>query len=171
MRVLLISMPFGSNGVPSLGVGLLKARLRELGVRCDALYLSVAFAERLGPSAYARLAEKLPRQLLAGEWAFTECLYGKGGDPGEGYIDGIFARAGRTSAADRDAVLAARAAAPAFIADAFREAPWNEYDVVGFTSSFSQNIASLALARAVKEHHPGVVVLFGGANWQWPMGE
>ena len=47
---------------------------------------------------------------------------------------------------------------------------WSAYDVVGFTSTFQQNVASLALARAIKEEHPRVTTLFGGANFDSVMG-
>jgi ribosomal peptide maturation radical SAM protein 1 len=44
-------------------------------------------------------------------------------------------------------------------------------DVVGFTSTFEQNIASLALAKRLKAAHPGIINVFGGANWEGEMGE
>jgi ribosomal peptide maturation radical SAM protein 1 len=39
-----------------------------------------------------------------------------------------------------------------------------EPDVVGFTSTYQQNVAALAAAREVKRIAPGVVTVFGGAN-------
>jgi ribosomal peptide maturation radical SAM protein 1 len=48
---------------------------------------------------------------------------------------------------------------------------WSDYDLVGFTSTFEQNLASLALARRVKEAHPDILVAFGGANWEGEMGQ
>ena len=47
---------------------------------------------------------------------------------------------------------------------------WDAYDVVGFTTTFAQNVASLALARRVKERSPESVVVFGGANCEGEMG-
>src|SRR4029078_9458024 len=44
------------------------------------------------------------------------------------------------------------------------------YDIVGFSSTFQQNIPSLALARELKRRHPGVKILFGGANCEDEMG-
>ena len=43
-------------------------------------------------------------------------------------------------------------------------------DMVGFTSMFSQNVATLAMARRIKERNPGVVIVMGGANCESPMG-
>lgn len=43
-------------------------------------------------------------------------------------------------------------------------------DLVGFTSMFSQNVASLALARLLKEGSREITVVMGGANCEAPMG-
>ena len=42
--------------------------------------------------------------------------------------------------------------------------------MVGFTSTFEQNIASLALAQRLAAAHPSVLIVFGGANWEGEMG-
>ena len=42
--------------------------------------------------------------------------------------------------------------------------------VVGFTSTFSQNIPSLVLSKILKERDPFVHIMFGGANCDGPMG-
>ena len=44
-------------------------------------------------------------------------------------------------------------------------------DLVGFTSMFTQNLASVALARRLKAHRPSIVTVLGGANCESPMGE
>jgi len=48
---------------------------------------------------------------------------------------------------------------------------WEDYAVVGFTSTFEQNLASLALAKRLKAAHPHIAIVFGGANWEGDMGE
>ena len=47
---------------------------------------------------------------------------------------------------------------------------WDTVDVVGFTSTFQQNTASIALARRLKQKFPHLVTLFGGANLEGEMG-
>ncbi len=42
--------------------------------------------------------------------------------------------------------------------------------VVGFTTTFNQNLPSLALARMIKERAPEVAIVFGGSNCEGPMG-
>lgn len=43
-------------------------------------------------------------------------------------------------------------------------------DMVGFTSHFYQNTASLAMARKLKQRKPRITTIMGGANVEFPMG-
>ena len=47
---------------------------------------------------------------------------------------------------------------------------WEDFDVVGFSSTFNQNIASLTLAKMIKEKFPHLKILFGGSNFESEMG-
>jgi len=42
--------------------------------------------------------------------------------------------------------------------------------VIGFSSTFQQNVASIALSQRIKERYPHVVIVFGGANMEDEMG-
>ena len=42
--------------------------------------------------------------------------------------------------------------------------------MVGFTSTFDQNVASLTLAKLIKDLYPDVRIVFGGANFDGEMG-
>ncbi len=59
---------------------------------------------------------------------------------------------------------------PAFLDECMDAFDMARYDVVGFTTTFEQNLASLSLARMVKERYPEKVVVFGGANCDGVMG-
>ena len=43
--------------------------------------------------------------------------------------------------------------------------------VVGFTTTFGQTVASVALAAELKRRDPGIAVVFGGAGCEGVMGE
>ena len=45
-----------------------------------------------------------------------------------------------------------------------------DYDIVGFTTTFEQNLASLALSRLIKERWPDKAIVFGGGNCEGEMG-
>src|SRR6266851_598084 len=63
-----------------------------------------------------------------------------------------------------------QAKAPTFLDHCMAAIPWGEYAIVGFTSTFEQNIASLSLAARIKATYPNIVIVFGGANWEAEMG-
>ena len=68
------------------------------------------------------------------------------------------------------AFLAAREGAAAFIEACYASVDWTQYRMVGFTTSFQQTMSSLALARRIKQDHPHIFIVMGGANCQDEMG-
>jgi hypothetical protein len=48
--------------------------------------------------------------------------------------------------------------------------PWDQYQVIGFSTNLQQNLASLALARRIKATWPDKVIVLGGANCDGEMG-
>ena len=59
---------------------------------------------------------------------------------------------------------------PRYVDDVLLSIPWQTYDVVGFTSTFQQTAASLAVASRIKDRFPRTITLFGGANFEGEMG-
>ena len=159
-------MPFAASERPALGVSLLKAHLHRDGVSCDVAYLNLAFAELIGRQAYERLVDDLPVRALPGEWVFAECLWEGHSALPDSYVDDMLRGRWRVAREDIDLVRRARGLAAGFLKASFKAIPWGAYDLVGFSSYAAQNLASLALARLVKQAHPSVAVVFGGANWQ-----
>ena len=169
-RVLLVTMPFGPIEYPSLGLGLLAAHCRRVDVHCDTKYLAISFANRVGIKDYVWIARDVHYQLFAGDWVFAEALYGPRPDADAEYLDLL---ADPSSGFDRrhlERLEGIREAVPAFMDDCDAVVDWGDYSVVGFTSVFQQNLASLALASRLKARHPHLTVAFGGANWETPMG-
>ena len=74
--MLLLSLPFGSLTRPSLALGLLAAHCRRLEIDCDVRYLTLPFAELVGPTEYLWLIREIPYEAFACDWLFTEALYG-----------------------------------------------------------------------------------------------
>src|SRR6185503_8519839 len=168
-RVLLVAMPFLSLERPALGIALLKASLRNAGIDCECKYLQFAFADTVGTAAYRSIADT-PTHDLVGEWVFTRALYGDDAQPDSAFIGGGYQGGIRTyDEALISSIERCRSLAPQFI-DACADAIAHQYDIVGFSTSFQQNIASLALARALKIRSPDVRIIFGGANCEGEMG-
>ena len=70
----------------------------------------------------------------------------------------------------RQDVLHMKAHVPSFLSNCLQRISWGEYDIIGFSSKFEQNLASLSLARRVKESFPRLIIVFGGANCEGVMG-
>jgi len=170
-KVLLLSMPMGALERPSLGLSLLKARLFESGYQCDVRYLAFSFAEFIGQQDYQWLCYELPYTAFAGDWSFTQALYGDQPELERAYLDDILRDAWRLSQTDIARLLRIRSLVPHFMDHCLNSVPWDDYAVVGFTSTFEQNIASLALAKRLKQKHPRISIVFGGANWEAEMGQ
>jgi len=171
MRVLLLSLPFAALDRPSLGLSLLKRALTDRGVDCEVRYLGFRFAEFVGYESYQLLHAGLPYTAFAGDWLFTRSLYGDRPELDARYIDVVLRSQWQLDEATIARIVALRAYCEPFLEHCVAELALGERDVVGFTSTFEQNIASLAMARRIKGRHPGTTIVFGGANWEGEMGE
>ncbi|MET8947133.1 RiPP maturation radical SAM C-methyltransferase [Streptomyces sp. NPDC004542] len=174
MRVHLVTMPWHPIDLPSLQLGLLHRLVRQARPRDEVteFHGSLRWAEfllersggRLRPGDYVEVGSDSIFHGL-GDWVFSGVLYD---DPDWGT-----ARL-RDYAAARgvfiDTALAMRPYAAEFVAGCATEVLAAEPDVVGFTTTFMQNVASLALARELKRRRPGLAVVFGGSNCDGPMG-
>jgi ribosomal peptide maturation radical SAM protein 1 len=172
-QVLLVMMPFDGGLFPSLALSLLKAGLARDGIDCQVRYFSLAYIERLGRADFDLLNDNDLSLARLGEWVFAEAANGQDDQP-FAYLADILApecAGGRLPPALARAALAARAAAAAFIEDCVRAIDWRNVALLGLSSSFQQNMASLALARRVKALHPHVLVAMGGPNCAGEMGE
>jgi ribosomal peptide maturation radical SAM protein 1 len=171
MNVLIVAMPFAGIR-PAMGASLLVGHLRRIGVEAQVRYLNMDMARRLGRADYDYVADRVPTQSLAGDWVFSTALFGARPAADEAYRDMFRERFSRY--VPYDAALAAlaraRAQAEPFIDGCLAGVDWAALDAVGFTSSFTQHTASLALARRLKEAYPRLPIIFGGANCEDMMG-
>jgi ribosomal peptide maturation radical SAM protein 1 len=170
MRTLLVSMPWHALDRPSLGLSLLKAGLERGGHRCEVRYLGFDFADAIGLDDYLWVHGELPYVAFAGDWLFTESLYGARPALDHEYLRTVLRKEWLRPEADIERLLRIRHRVEPFLAHC-ATLPWSEYDLVGFTSTFEQNLASLSLAQRVKRDHPDVLIAFGGANWEAEMGQ
>lgn len=164
--LVLVTMPFGPLNQASLGLSLLQATLRD--VSSEILYFTLAFAERVGPPFYAWLADSHPsEEALAGEWMFSQALFGPRPDADHAYFSEVLAD---VPACEIEDMVRARGKVEPFLDDCVAEITARQPKIVGFTSVFNQHVASLALAKRIKRALPEVTILFGGANCESLMG-
>ncbi len=171
-RVAIANMPFAFVDRPSIQCGLLKSSLTRVGHEVDVFYLNLELAAETGADIYHEFAH-IRSDLLLGEWLFSAAAFGLRGEETayrETYpvvdflckkLDISFERLCEL----RNEVF------PKWVEHWADSVDWGSYQVVGFTSTFEQNCAAFALARAIKERHPHVTTVFGGSNFDAGMGK
>jgi ribosomal peptide maturation radical SAM protein 1 len=171
-KIAFINMPFSSANRPALGISLLQAGVRRKGIDCDLFYFNLRFAARTGLKDFSQIAYGIIEESLAGEWVFRDEVFGKPSGKTDHYLEEIPLKKFSQffSFSSVMSLLKLREDAHAFIEDCLHSRDWTTYKIVGFTSTFQQNLASLALARRIKELHPSVLIAFGGSNCEGEMG-
>jgi ribosomal peptide maturation radical SAM protein 1 len=163
-------MPFAALERPSLGLSLLKAQLARRGFPCDVRYLAFDFAGFVGLEDYLWIHGGLPYTAFAGDWSFTRSLYGDRPAADAQYVEHVLLKTWGLDEAAVARIMRIRSYSEHFLDHCMRSIAWGNYKIVGFTSTFEQNVASLALARRIKEQRPDMTIVFGGANWEDEMG-
>lgn len=175
--MLLVSMPFAHPRRPSLGLSLLATGLEKAKIRTELRYFHLDFVAMVGESTYSRLSGGEPRiEALLGEWVFARALFGDAAPnetyprdlPNAPWAVKLFTE--RLDAALLAIVFAARARAEEFLEQCVEETLARRPRILGLTSTFLQHVASLALAKRIKERAPEIFVVMGGANCEGIMG-
>jgi ribosomal peptide maturation radical SAM protein 1 len=171
-NVILISMPFASVHYPSLGISLLKAGLIRAGFRCDLRYFNLDYAERIGLDRYSNITDKAPFMALLGEWLFSHLVFKEESHNDLQYLfDFLPNHCGyKINISSAHELVRIKREARLFIEYCLDSVDWSLYSLVGFTTTFHQSMASLALAKELKGKYPHLKILLGGANVEGEMG-
>lgn len=170
MSVLLVNMPFANLRWPNLGLSLLKSGLNSRDIPCDLLNLQFDLAEMIGFETYQWIADHFAF-VLGGERLFAKDYFKDRLPSDDEFWNEIALKADpRLEETDRKDFFSVGNAVPWFIEKVFGATEWRKYDIVGFTCSFQQTLASLCLARKIKDRHPETTVVFGGAACEGVMG-
>ncbi len=164
-------MPVSVPHYPSLGLGLLKPALQAVGASCDIRYFSLNYVDYVGAETHDCLTTVAYYMAHVGEWVFSGAAH-EHNDVGTAFLTDCFAREHPdfNTPARLLMFLRAHRSAPAFIEQCYEAVDWGAYDIVGFTTSYQQTMASLALARRIKQAHPHIHIAFGGVNCLDQMG-
>jgi ribosomal peptide maturation radical SAM protein 1 len=173
--VSLVVMPFGSIQRPSIGVSLLKAALTKIGISCKVYYFNIKFAELVGLETYNKLAETSLDSPLIGELVFSRFVfYEKPWSKSDisSMVRHIFEAKQYPYSRQNalvDKIVDIQGKIPEFLDNAEYNIRRDKPKIIGFSSTFEQNCASLCLAKIAKENC-GVPIIFGGANCEGEMG-
>jgi ribosomal peptide maturation radical SAM protein 1 len=170
--VLFVVMPFNGLDSPHLGVSLLKAQLRSRGIPVAVAYLNFALAEMAGYEAYQSMIrhDHDSYEGLAGEWVFARSLFSRSDRDDEAYIDRYLVANGLCMPQMVDGIRRMAGLVDSFLDCCLRTVDWDRYSIIGFTSTFQQNLACLALAKRIKERFPEKIIVMGGDNCSDVMG-
>ena len=171
-RVALVCMPFASAARPSIQIGLLSSIVEQNGFAVDSFYFNLDLAAQLTPVIYESLCEH--RGHRTGDWLFGPAAFGFSQvEVDENYFTAFPEETEWASKIGKDKNFLSdlrSCVLPQFIENCFKQTDWTRYQVVGFSSTFQQNVACLALARLIKQQHPEIFIVFGGANTEGEMG-
>jgi len=169
-QVALVNMPFSFSKYPSIQLGTLSTLLKSQGIAVDCHHLNVRFAYKIGVPLYELICEK---RALFGEWLFSYLLFRD--NPKRAEYPRVFKPVFEQIAQQSGQPIGyfeemATKIAPQFLTWALTAIDWGRYKLVGFTSTFDQNVASLTMAKLIKDLYPEVTIVFGGANYDGEMG-
>jgi ribosomal peptide maturation radical SAM protein 1 len=168
--IALVNPPFGSIFTPSIQLGLLKALCARDGLEVEDVYANVEFASVLGLRVYNSICYVPGPQ--TGEWLFGECAFGAE-VPAQTYLDRFQDDLQMTSFATgltlAELLHLRQTEMPRLVGALAAELA--KCRVLAITSTFQQNVAALAIARAVKTIRPDVQVVLGGSNMHGVMGQ
>ncbi len=160
-------MPTLSARFPSFQLALLKPTLERAGIPVQTFSLFMYFGERIEWRLSETIADVWPS--LVGEWIWTKAAFGeeiaaRDEDYFRAYdhlFRGICRRAGCTL---KRFTRIRDHEAPEFIDFCVDAVDWSRFSMIGFSIVFQQLLASLALAKLLKQRYPAIPIVFGGAS-------
>jgi len=183
-QICLISMPFTPVHTPGLGVSVLKAAVESTGrAECDVYYGALDFFRHVCGEQAPRVAlddyNFIATNQQLGDVLFVPSLWdGRGpdiamllrdmGNHRNRIFQNLFTPTEQAEMFARIQMYVQRL--PAYLAICLQSRDWSKYRLIGFSSTFSQNIGSLAFAQMLRRDYPDVHIVFGGANCDGEMG-
>lgn len=171
VKIALVNPPMSYPHLPSLAL----TQLREV-VLCscptaevDVHYVNMDYASFLGIDDYC-LAMAIT---VAGEWPFRAIAFPGAPDNQrelEAFVLGSSQIGEKRLRAFLQRIIHAKNNIGSFLDIIIDKYSLTEYNVIGITSTFSQLLSPLAIARRIKERSPSCVTVMGGANCESPMG-
>jgi magnesium-protoporphyrin IX monomethyl ester (oxidative) cyclase len=173
-EVVLVQMPYVAVQRPSIALSVLKAALERESVSCQVVYPNLWWAEEIGLGLYEAVASTQNDDLL-GDWIFAGAAFPDHPSDALAYFELLNLDVTQVMFGERADILerfhGCRQKATDFVDRTAHRILDLGPKIVGCTSMFAQNCASLALLRRIRELSPEVVTMMGGANCDTPMGE
>ena len=177
--IALVCMPWQALDSPSLQVGLLASLLdaegiphREFSMHLGLMdYLATSHGKEkqpFGPDDYRQIADRWA-DIAVGDWVFATEELRAASQQKDRKFEQMLDRRGMAKDL-RKKLMRLRTRVPGYITWAADEILACSPSAVGFTLTFTQTFASLALAKEIKRRQPELPIVFGGAACAAPMG-
>lgn len=178
LKVALVNMPFARAHLPSIALTQLRSVTQPVfggqgGDRGELrlFYANHDFVRYLGPRLYSFMADTVDAVTSGlGDWFFRDVAFPGLPDNTDHYLRRYFSQRQEERATMGPYLLAKRRSLEAFLDELIDRYDLASYQLVGFTSMFSQNVACFAMARKLKERNPRIITAIGGANCEASMG-
>jgi len=176
LNVAFANMPFATLESPSLGLTQLKSVLDTHRTTSDCTsrihYLNHYFARYMGMHLYLFMSKAGEANLAGiGDWFFRQAAFPDALDNSEIYYRRYFPVFNEQVKKIKAEIEEKRQGLDAYFDELITTHHFDEVDVFGLASMFSQNVGCFALARKLKQHNPNMLIVMGGANCESPMGE
>jgi ribosomal peptide maturation radical SAM protein 1 len=170
-------MPWTALSEPSLGLGILKAQLAREGIPSRVLHLNIFLLKYLKASTYFGIGEAF----ALNDFMFTHVLEPTIAPEQHGLLDQRVAELLSNGAGvwlehdDHDTlrnllIEVRNVAIPAFLNDCVERVGRAAGTMVGFTCLFDQTIASVAMAKLIKQKYSSTLIALGGYALQGDVG-
>lgn len=164
--ICLICMPYASLERSSLALGLINTYISAFGHRVESIYGNLQFAAMTSVDEYF-LVEDVNQEALIGEWVFSRAAFAEHVRDDQAYLASL----SMYTADIGQQLLRIREQAERFIDVLADQILAKNPKIVGCSSTFQQNCASLALLKKIKASRPDIITLMGGANCEGVMGQ
>jgi ribosomal peptide maturation radical SAM protein 1 len=166
--IVIASMPWVPVRSPSIQIATVATALARHGLDAGIAHLYVGFFEMVADLAGHDVTALEDVAPWFGEWAFAVPPFRPIDSDADRRLHAISRRIGKAAAFDLAARIRERV--PAFLDRCVDELLRASPRVVGLSTTFQQNVPSLALARRLKERDPDLKIVLGGANCAGVMG-
>ncbi|HYH82410.1 MAG TPA: RiPP maturation radical SAM C-methyltransferase, partial [Longimicrobium sp.] len=172
-KIALVNMPLVNLIMPSLALTQLRSVTRQaFGDRVDVglHYLHHDFAHFMTLPACQEMLGFEHHPAGLGEWFFRQIAFPELPDNADEYFQRYYPQHSPRNRMIKEFVLMKRAALAAHFDEMIDRYALDQADLVGFSSMFTQQVASIGMARRIKARNPKAVVVIGGANCEGIMG-
>ncbi len=168
-------MPFAALNRPSLALAQLKAvvdkQFKEL-VTVEICQLNHDFARYAGKIETYQYPLSIQEVNTGfGDWLFRQSAFPETQDNSREYYCRYYHTQNEQKRWSKQFTQEIRRGVDDFLEQSIVKYQLDQMDIVGFTCVFAQNVASLAMARKLKEHNPDVITVMGGPGCEMEMGQ